>query len=95
VKYGIDSWATEEVACRPSLEQPQRVDLAIVGRLHTGLCAAYQLKQVEPSLGLAVIAGDWEGARASGHNDGYVMTRLYREPGTSVAESRRYGRPLR
>src|SRR4051812_43756906 len=78
MKYAIYWWETEEVTERPPLEESLDVDVAIVGGGYTGLWTAYQLKRVEPTLDVVILEAEWAGAGASGHNDGYVMTRLDR-----------------
>ncbi len=56
---------------RPPLEDPARVDVAIVGGGYSGLWTAYYLAQRDPSLDIALIERDFVGYGASGRNGGW------------------------
>ncbi len=60
----------------PALTGRHDVDIAIVGGGYTGLWTAYQLRESEPSLKVAVIEREVIGFGASGRNGGFAMTLL-------------------
>jgi glycine/D-amino acid oxidase-like deaminating enzyme len=63
---------TQSVAPGAPLRGNLRCDVCIVGGGYTGMWTAYQLKEAEPSLEVAILESDYAGAGASGHNDGFV-----------------------
>lgn len=56
----------------PPLAGEHRADVAILGGGYTGLWTALRLRELEPSLRVAVIEGDICGGGASGRNGGFV-----------------------
>lgn len=60
----------------PALAGRHDVDVAIVGGGYTGLWTAYQLREAEPSMKIAVIEREMIGFGASGRNGGFAMTLL-------------------
>ena len=60
----------------PVLRGHREVDVAIVGGGFTGLWTAYQLREADPSLKVAVIEREVIGFGASGRNGGFAMTLL-------------------
>ena len=64
----------------PALAGAQRADVAILGGGFTGLSTAWHLKQLDPSLNVAVLEGAVIGYGASGRNGGFSMTLFGFEP---------------
>ncbi|HEU0128397.1 MAG TPA: FAD-binding oxidoreductase, partial [Pseudonocardiaceae bacterium] len=62
----------EELLPRPALPGPVDVDVAVVGAGFTGLWTAYYLKQLDPSLRVAIVERHIAGFGASGRNGGWV-----------------------
>ncbi len=60
----------------PVLTGRHDVDVAVVGGGYTGLWTAYQLRESEPSMKVAVIEREMIGFGASGRNGGFAMTLL-------------------
>lgn len=58
----------------PPLEGDRSVDVAVVGGGFTGLATAHFLKELEPSLDVAVLESEVVGFGASGRNGGFSMT---------------------
>lgn len=58
----------------PPLEGSQRADVCIVGGGFTGLWTALRLKELEPSLDVAIVEADVCGAGASGRNGGFILS---------------------
>lgn len=58
----------------PPLEGTRTADVAIVGAGFTGLATAHFLRQLEPSLDVAVLESEVVGFGASGRNGGFSMT---------------------
>jgi len=56
---------------RPSLQGQVEVDVAIVGGGYTGLWTAYYLRQLDPSLDIAILEAEIAGFGASGRNGGW------------------------
>jgi putative aminophosphonate oxidoreductase len=75
---GRSLWLQEAMASgfepAPPLEGRQRADVCIVGGGYTGLWAALRLKELEPSLDVAVVEADVCGGGASGRNGGFVLS---------------------
>lgn len=67
-----EALAGEEAA--PVLEGTERADVCIVGGGYTGLWAALRLKELEPSIDVALIEADVCGGGASGRNGGFVLS---------------------
>lgn len=64
------------IAPRPALESDLDVDVAIVGGGFSGLWTAYYLRQLEPSLRVAVLERHYCGFGASGRNGGWAVGEL-------------------
>ena len=64
------------LAPRPGLEGDLDVDVAIVGGGFSGLWTAYYLRQLEPSLRVAVLERHYCGFGASGRNGGWAVGEL-------------------
>lgn len=56
------------------LEGDLKVDVCVVGGGYTGLWTALRIKELEPSLDVAVVEGDVCGGGASGRNGGFVLS---------------------
>jgi glycine/D-amino acid oxidase-like deaminating enzyme len=56
---------------RAALQSDIEADIAIVGAGYTGLWTAYYLKQIDPSLDIAILEADVAGFGASGRNGGW------------------------
>ena len=56
---------------RSSLANDIQADIAIVGAGYTGLWTAYYLKQIDPSLDIAILEAEIAGFGASGRNGGW------------------------
>ena len=71
-------WLREAIGGKPlkteALEGEQRADVAILGGGFTGLWTALRLKELEPSLDVAVVEKNFCGSGASGRNGGFCMT---------------------
>ena len=71
-------WLREAGADReeptPALGGDERADVCIVGGGYTGLWTALHLKDLEPSLDIAVIERDVCGSGASGRNGGFILS---------------------
>jgi glycine/D-amino acid oxidase-like deaminating enzyme len=61
---------------RPPLGADQQVDVAIVGAGFTGLWTAYYLKELDPSLRVAIVEAEIAGFGASGRNGGWCSGTL-------------------
>ncbi len=61
---------------RQSLEDNTEADVAIVGGGYTGLWTAYYLKQIDPSLDIAILEAEIAGFGASGRNGGWCAAYL-------------------
>lgn len=64
------------LAPRPALQDDIDADVAIVGAGYTGLWTAYYLKQIEPSLNIAILEAEVAGFGASGRNGGWCSAYL-------------------
>jgi glycine/D-amino acid oxidase-like deaminating enzyme len=58
----------------PPLRGEERADICIVGGGYVGLWTALHLKDIDPSVDVAVVEGDVCGGGASGRNGGFVLT---------------------
>ena len=70
LSYWHDS-LPEPVQARPMLDSDIDADIVIVGAGYTGLWTAYYLKQIDPSLDIAVLEAEIAGFGASGRNGGW------------------------
>ena len=59
---------------RSSLEKDIEVDIAIAGAGYTGLWTAYYLKQLDPTLSIAIMESEIAGFGASGRNGGWCSS---------------------
>jgi len=66
----------ERVKPRQALDADTQVDVAIVGAGYTGLWTAYYLKQIDPSLNIAVLEAKIAGFGASGRNGGWCTPHI-------------------
>lgn len=66
----------DSLAPRAALHDDIEVDVAIVGAGYTGLWTAYYLKQIEPSLIIAILEAEVAGFGASGRNGGWCASYL-------------------
>jgi len=71
-------WLREAIGEKPleteALEGERRADVAILGGGFTGLWTALRLKELEPTLDVAVVEKNFCGSGASGRNGGFCMT---------------------
>lgn len=71
-------WLTEALGGAPleteALEGERRADVAILGGGFTGLWTALRLKELEPTLDVAIVEKNFCGSGASGRNGGFCMT---------------------
>src|SRR5919201_1249411 len=58
----------------PRLEGSVRAGVCIVGGGYTGLWTALRLRELDPSLDVAVVEADVCGGGASGRNGGFVLS---------------------
>jgi glycine/D-amino acid oxidase-like deaminating enzyme len=65
-----------ELIPRPALQGDLRCDVAIVGAGYTGLWTAWYLKELEPSLDIAILEAEITGFGASGRNGGWCSAYL-------------------
>ena len=87
------------VALRPGLDGDLDVDVAIVGGGFSGLWSAYYLRQLDPSLRVAVLERHYCGFGASGRNGGWAVGELAGSVDdyarrSSLAEARRLVRAV-
>ena len=78
-------------AYRQALDADLDVDVCIVGGGFTGLWTAWHLKQLEPTLRIAVVEASHIGFGASGRNGGWVQTAL---PTTIAELAEAHGSPV-
>ena len=86
----------EQIAMRNSLSSNKSVDIAIIGGGFSGLWSAYHLKQIQPSLNIAIFEKNYVGFGASGRNGGWASaeyptssSRLIKEHGVQVYQNLR------
>lgn len=70
--FWLDTYG--EYLPEPPLEGEAKVDIAIIGGGFGGLATAYELKQAEPGLEIAVLEAQTVGYGASGRNGSFAMT---------------------
>ena len=59
---------------QPALESSVQADVCVVGGGYTGLWTAIRLKELEPSLDVALVEAETCGSGASGRNGGFVLS---------------------
>jgi glycine/D-amino acid oxidase-like deaminating enzyme len=92
VSFWLDSLpADHSFAGRPQLPGDVTADVAIVGAGYTGLWTAYYLRQIDPSLRIAIVEAEFAGFGASGRNGGWLSALLPMSFETMAAE---HGRRL-
>jgi glycine/D-amino acid oxidase-like deaminating enzyme len=74
---------------RPTLERDIDADVVIVGAGFTGLWTAYYLKELSPSLEIAILEKEIAGFGASGRNGGWVIAAIPATWGRLARESSR------
>lgn len=75
VSYWLET-SGDDLAPRPSLDGPQRADVAILGAGYTGLWTAYYLLRANPALRVVILERDICGFGASGRNGGWCAPGL-------------------
>ena len=65
-----------DITARPALADDLEVDLVIVGAGYTGIWTAYYLKQLQPTLSIAIAEAEVAGFGASGRNGGWCSSHL-------------------
>ena len=58
----------EQITARKSLTSNKTFDVAIIGGGFSGLWSAFHLKQIQPSLSIAIFEQNYVGFGASGRN---------------------------
>lgn len=86
----------DQIGSRKTLSSNKSFDVAIIGGGFSGLWSAYHLKQIQPSLSIAIFEKDYVGFGASGRNGGWASaeyptstTRLIKEHGYQVYQNLR------
>ena len=86
----------EQISARESLSSNKTFDVAIIGGGFSGLWSAYHLKQLQPSLSIAIFEQKYVGFGASGRNGGWASaeyptssSRLIKEHGLQVYQNLR------
>lgn len=86
----------EQIVSRKTISANKSFDVAIVGGGFSGLWSAYHLKQIQPSLNIAIFEKDYVGFGASGRNGGWASAeyptssaRLIKEHGLAVYQNLR------
>jgi glycine/D-amino acid oxidase-like deaminating enzyme len=87
VSYWLES-AGDDLTPRPSLPESIDVDVAIMGAGYSGLWTAYYLKELDPSLEVAVVEREIAGFGASGRNGAWCTSEFPTGPG---ALAKKYG----
>ena len=76
--FQAKSWWIEEIARTIKVNNPladeNSADVAIIGGGFTGLSSAIHLKEINPTLDVALLESDYCGHGASGRNGGFSMT---------------------
>ena len=70
----LDEALADNPEVAPRLEGSEKADLCIVGGGYTGLWTALRLRELEPSLDVALIEKDLCGSGASGRNGGFITS---------------------
>ena len=83
---------------RKSINSSNSFDVAIIGGGFSGLWSAYHLKQLQPSLKIAIFEDEYVGFGASGRNGGWASAeyptsnaRLIKEHGIQIYKNLRSG----
>lgn len=86
----------EQITARKSLTSNKTFDVAIIGGGFSGLWSAFHLKQIQPSLSIAIFEQNYVGFGASGRNGGWASAeyptssaRLIKEHGSQVYQNLR------
>ncbi len=86
----------EQITARKSLTSNKTFDVAIIGGGFSGLWSAFHLKQIQPSLSIAIFEQNYVGFGASGRNGGWASAeyptssaRLIKEHGLQVYQNLR------
>jgi glycine/D-amino acid oxidase-like deaminating enzyme len=86
----------EQITYRKALQTNRSFDVAIIGGGFSGLWSAYHLKQIQPSLSIAIFEQNYVGFGASGRNGGWASAeyptsskRLIKEHGLQVYKNLR------
>jgi glycine/D-amino acid oxidase-like deaminating enzyme len=86
----------ERISFRKTLQTNRSFDVAIIGGGFSGLWSAYHLKQIQPSLSIAIFESNYVGFGASGRNGGWASAeyptssnRLIKEHGLRVYKNLR------
>ena len=86
----------EQITARKSLTSNKTFDVAIIGGGFSGLWSAFHLKQIQPSLSIAIFEQNYVGFGASGRNGGWASAeyptssaRLKKEHGSQVYQNLR------
>ena len=72
VNGAVSHWFPQIPEPRSALPGDREADVCIVGAGYTGLWTAYYLKQLDPSLTIAVLEARFAGFGASGRNGGWL-----------------------
>ena len=72
VNGAVSHWFSRIPEPRPALPGDREADVCIVGAGYTGLWTAYYLRQLDPSLSIAVLEARFAGFGASGRNGGWL-----------------------
>jgi len=72
VNGAVSHWFSRIPEPRPGLPGDREADVCIVGAGYTGLWTAYYLRQLDPSLNIAVLEARFAGFGASGRNGGWL-----------------------
>lgn len=72
VNGAVSHWFSRIPEARPGLPGDREADVCIVGAGYTGLWTAYYLRQLDPSLNIAVLDARFAGFGASGRNGGWL-----------------------
>jgi glycine/D-amino acid oxidase-like deaminating enzyme len=80
VSYWLES-AGDDLTPRPPLPESIDVDVAILGAGFSGLWTAYYLKELDPSLEIAIIEREIAGFGASGRNGAWCTSEFPTGPG--------------
>ena len=89
VNGAVSHWFSRIPEPRPGLPGDREADVCIVGAGYTGLWTAYYLRQLDPSLNIALLEARFAGFGASGRNGGWLSGLA---PGHRGILAKRHGR---